>query len=325
MEPASAAIDRASGLSRVPGRTWRSTPQARSVRRRRMVAVVVVGAVAALLVLASPAAATWSIVATDPASGDVGAALASCVPVDILGSPDKALVPVVLVPGKAAAVTQGELDVDAPRRILDLVDVGASPEEVLTELRSPAFDHLPQTRQHAVVSLDGRAAAFTGSDLTGQALDRQAPGVSVQGNLLVSDQVVTSALDAYDRSRVGGSDLATALVQGLLAGAQLGGDRRCPGQAALFAQVVVAHPTDPADAPSTLVTVTVDPGDGQDPVVLLAQDLADGRTGLIPSGLGTTRRGGQAVQLTALVLGLLAAVAGVWVLRTGLGSVKARR
>ena len=48
---------------------------------------------------------TWSVVAVDPLSGDVGVASASCVPsfADALAA---------LVPGKGAAATQASFDID---------------------------------------------------------------------------------------------------------------------------------------------------------------------------------------------------------------------
>lgn len=69
--------------------------------------------VAIVLAMADPAAATWSIVAVDDDSGDVGVAIASCVPYDVIGNPDEAAVPVVLDPGRAAAVTQAQFDIEA--------------------------------------------------------------------------------------------------------------------------------------------------------------------------------------------------------------------
>lgn len=294
-----------------------------SRRRRILVARALLGAGALALLFASPAGATWSVVAVDPESGEVGAALASCIPAVILGPPDATLAPIVLVPGKAAAITQGELNLAAPERITELVEAGAAPEAIVADLTRPDFDDSAPTRQHAVVSPAG-AAAFTGGELSPRALDRQGDGVSVQGNLLVSDEVVTSAVAAFGQARSGGADLPAALLAGLVAGSGQGGDRRCPDQTALFAQLAVARPGDDPAHPSTLVTVVVDEGDGRNPVTLLADAVGEGRTGLIDTR-DRRSRGGGVVQVVVLVAGVVLAVGGFLVFRRGLGSVRARR
>lgn len=278
---------------------------------------------AGLLFLATPAGATWSIVAVDPETGEVGAALASCVPAAILGEPSSTLVPIVLVPGLGAGVTQGEFNAAAPDRISELLRAGVEPGAVVADLTRPDFDAAASGRQHAVVT-PAAAAAYTGADLAPEALDRQRSNVSVQGNLLVSDDVVTATLEAFDDTRRTGASLSAALVAGLDAGAGHGGDRRCPDQTALFAQVAVARPGDDPQHPTTLITVTVDQGDGQNPVTLLADAMADGRSGLIEAGTGQSGLG-RVVQIAALVAATAMAVGGVVLVRRGLGSTRARR
>ena len=143
-------------------------------------------AVLAVLVVTSPADATWSIVAVDPETAEVGAAIASCVPAEFLGQPSQPLVPLVLIPGTAVAVTQAQLNLDVPDRIAELVAVGATPDEIIADLTAEEFDEVAPLRQHAVVALPTEVAAFTGSETEADSLDRQGPSVSVQGNLLVS-------------------------------------------------------------------------------------------------------------------------------------------
>lgn len=294
------------------------------IRRWPILALrIVLGAAGLGFLVAGPAGATWSVVAVDPDTGEVGAALASCVPPSILGRPETPLVPIVLVPGQGAAVTQGELDLTAPDRIVELLEAGADPGAIVDDLVRPEVDAAASTRQHAVVSTVG-VAAYTGSDLAPEALDRQAASASAQGNLMVSDDVVTAALAAFEDSRAGGADLRDALVAGLLAGSAQGGDRRCPDQTALFAQLAVARPGDDPDHPATLITVTVDQDDGQNPVTLLADAVAEGRTGLIEAGTGESGLG-RVVQIGALLAATAMAAGGVFLLRRGLGATRARR
>lgn len=293
-----------------------------------MVAATAVG----LAVGSQPAGATWSIVAGDEATGQVGAAIASCVPIDVVGDPNRVLVPVVVVPGRAVAVTQAALNLEAPDRIRELVAAGATPAEIVSDLTDPEHDPLADLRQHAVVGLGQGVAAATGHGTEAVALDRTVDGVAagsadtvaVQGNLLVSEAVVDDTLAAYLVSRDQGDDLATGLVRALVAGSQAGGDRRCGDQTALFAQVVVADPGDDPGAPRFLTTTIVDQGDGQNPVQLLAQAHDQGRHGFIDAGTAPAGSGGR-FQTLALVVAAIGAVVAVVVFRRGLGSVAARR
>ncbi len=285
------------------------------------------GAVVALVTLllaASPAAATWSIVATDPDTGEVGAAIASCVPAEVLGALDRPLVPIVLTPGTSAAVTQAQLNLDAPARIVELAETGATPAEIVTGLTDPDFDDLAPLRQHAVAATSGEAAAHTGGETNPEALDAQGVGVSVQGNLLADAAVVGDALARYEQDRAAGRSLADALVAALEAGSSAGGDRRCDEQTALFAQVVVAAPDDDASVPSTLITAVVAEGDGQNPVALLATAYSNGERGVVEADGGGG--GGRGLFQFAVLAAAAAMVGvGVFAFRRGIGSVAARR
>ncbi|MGF1595767.1 MAG: DUF1028 domain-containing protein [Acidimicrobiales bacterium] len=294
----------------------------RNRRRRATASLVAVGIV--LLVLASPAAATWSIVATDADTGQVGVAIASCVPGEALGDPDTPLFPVVLVPGTAAAVTQAQLDVEAPARIGELIRAGESPADVIAAVTELGVDPLAALRQHAVVDVDGRAAASTGAEASPEALDAQGGGVSAQGNLLASRAVVEDALAHYTDARRGGADLGTALVAALAAGSDAGGDRRCGDRTALFAQVMVADPGDDPAAPTILLTVFSGEDGDENPVDVLSQAWADGERGVIDLRV-RERTAAPILRIAVLVLAVVAAVVAVIVFRRGLGSPAARR
>lgn len=293
--------------------------------------VVARGLAALALVLAvlgpvDRASATWSIVAIDPATGLVGAAMASCVPASVLGDPDETLVPVVLVPGRAAAVAQGTIEPEAPVELRQLLVDGASPEQAIEELL--AEDDQPSVRQYAVVvgatdDAPGGVATHSGDDA--EAVVRVVTGdlVSVQGVLLGGPAVADDALAAYEAARAGGATLDRALADALLAGADAGGDRRCePDQRALFAHLAVAEADDEPIRPSLLLTVTVDEEDGQNPVELLDAALEEGRTGWIDAGL---RDPAGVPRNLVMVIGAALTVAAVLVLRRGMGRPSARR
>jgi uncharacterized Ntn-hydrolase superfamily protein len=280
-------------------------------------------AVAAVLVPAGPAGATWSIVAADTETGEVGAAIASCVPGEVLGGLDEPLVPIVLAPGTSAAVTQAQLNLDAPDRIVSLTASGAKPDEIIDGLIDEGFDGLAALRQHAVAATTGDVAAYTGAETNPEALDAQGSAVSVQGNLLAGTAVVDDALARFEDERAAGRSLADALVAGLAAGSAAGGDRRCDDQTALFAQVVVASPDDDPTSPATLLTVVVDEGDGQNPVFLLAEAYEDGNRGVIEAGQGSTAS--SVFRIVVLAIAVAMTIVAIYLFRRGLGSRSARR
>jgi uncharacterized Ntn-hydrolase superfamily protein len=247
----------------------RTSPQARAHG-----IAAVIAAVGLCLVIAAPAGATWSIVAVDPRTNEVGGAIASCVdlPARYYGD-EGALRNLVLVAGTGAGVTQALLNLDTADRIRADLEAGLSASATIADVSSTTFDGAADQRQHGVVRLDdpAAAAAFTGARAEPWAGDTTGDGVSVQGNILVSEAVVEQALDAFVRRD--GDDLVERLVEALRAGSKTGGDSRCDAeQTALFAQVAVVD----RDGVLDVRTARVKDGDGRNPVELLAAgELSD--------------------------------------------------
>ncbi len=279
--------------------------------------MTVVLSLAAVTAAAGPAAATWSIIAVDPETGEVGAAMAACSPVAALGESDEVPAPLVLVPGRGVAVAQGSVDpndLDQLRAVLsnpDTVDADA----VITAVAADNDPELQSVRQYAVV-LDELVASFDGAETPTIAAAATGSAAAVQGVSLASEAVVDDALRAYTDARSAGTPLADALVEALAAGSAAGGDRRCDDQTALFAHVSVAGPGEDGVAPSRLLTVTVDEGDGQNPVNLLVDAHAEGRRGWLDAGL---RSPVTVPRLLVLVIGVVMAAVSVLVIRRGLG------
>ncbi len=288
---------------------------------RLLTAVVSVAAL--LAATAGPAGATWSVVGAEPESGQVGVALAACVPIEVLGKGEGPLIPIVIVPGSLAAVVQGEPNPAATGRILELAKAETEPSVIVGALMDEEFDGAWTVRQYGLVDSSGQAAVATGPDLPRESGGRSGPYVSVQGSVLLSPQVVEEAMRGFVDTAAAGGDLGRSLAAGLLAGSRAGGDRGCPEQSALFAQLVVSRPNDPIGRPSLVLTVTVDPGDGQNPVELLAKALNEGQSGLIDAG-GGRDGGGTVVAIVASFIAVAMAIAGVAVFRYGMGTSRIR-
>ena len=199
---------------------------------------------------------TWSVVAADPVTGDVGVAMASCVAntlADALAA---------LVPGKGAAATQAGFDVGNRNRVFAALKEGANANEVIRRAADPKADTTLDRRQYGVVTISGgkvMTAGFTGKPmLAGDTVGgtrwagvraNAARGVSVQGNTLVSEAVVAKALAAFVwEDPTGFNKLPDRLMRAVEAGSIAGGDARCNNdstrQTAATAMIVVARGTD---------------------------------------------------------------------------------
>lgn len=219
-------------------------------------------AIAAIAVGASPAPAfaTWSIVAVDPRTGEVGSAGASCTPF-VAGIAR-------LVPGRGAVVAQAASNMAAKAKAAALIEAGRSAEMIIAAITAPGFDRSFAEQQYGVAVIGphrrAQAAAFTGSTTAIARGHRVGATYAVQGNILASDQV----LDAVDAAMRGGPTLPLPerLMRALEAGSRTGGDRRCPGRTAQSAYLGVAKPGDSPAHPSIRIVVGLDDDDSRNPV-----------------------------------------------------------
>ncbi len=213
---------------------------------------------AMLMLLSKPgrALATWSIVAVDPDTHEVGVAVASCV--------SGVSITPILVPGKGAFIAQAMSNLKSKDVAAKLIADGASADEVLSRVVDPAFDPEGRlinfrlfgsnSRQYAVATLSGdrRTASFTGRSVKSWCGSAHDDAVSVQGNILRSGDTVAAALKAFETRPAGCvPTLADRLMSALLAGAAAGGDRRCTREwVAHSAYLAVAQPGDSPGKPS---------------------------------------------------------------------------
>jgi uncharacterized Ntn-hydrolase superfamily protein len=192
------------------------------------------GAAVAGLVLfgAAPAWATWSIIAVDQRTRAVAIASATCVAQErFAGFPARDLMDIqaIIVPGKAVAAAQAGVDRSRQnqRLIYRALVEGVAPADIIEQLKA---DPEIESRQFAIVDMEGRSAGFSGTKNGASSLDRQdqVPGTgiyfSVQGNILAGEDVVTAAVEAMRSSE---GTLADRVMAAMEAADQRGGDRRC--------------------------------------------------------------------------------------------------
>src|SRR5687768_17243228 len=123
-----------------------------------------VAAVLFVLLSASPALATWSVIAVDQKTREVVIASATCVPQSAFaGFPAKGLMDVqaIVVPGKGVAAAQAGVDRTRKNQqlIFDEIAKGTDPARILAMIKQ---DPNVEVRQCAIVDLQGRMIGFSG-------------------------------------------------------------------------------------------------------------------------------------------------------------------
>jgi uncharacterized Ntn-hydrolase superfamily protein len=200
---------------------------------------------------------TFSIVAVDPATGDVGAAGASCVPITAASL-------AALVPMQGAAAIQAAFTPKNQSQVLELLLKGKSADQIIEHVSRDDYDEMVADRQYGVVTFQSeniQAAGFTGADNNNWAGDRQdmTYAVSAQGNTLENQDVIDDALSAFMAADLGSVELSDRLLRALEAASAAGGDRRCnqPGflQTAQAAFIAVSK----ADQPPFSTGIGKDP------------------------------------------------------------------
>jgi uncharacterized Ntn-hydrolase superfamily protein len=178
---------------------------------------------------------TYSIVAWDSATGDLGIAVQSKFP-NVGG-----IVPWARA-GVGAVATQSLANTDYGEKGLELLAMGATAPEAMRILMRG--DPRPAQRQVGMVDARGHAASWTGDstfDWAGGRVGGAAAGgrnqlivgrgYAAQGNILVSDATVRALAETFERTP---GSLADRLMAALKAGQAAGGDRRGMESAALL-------------------------------------------------------------------------------------------
>ncbi|NVK04593.1 MAG: DUF1028 domain-containing protein [Flavobacteriia bacterium] len=217
---------------------------------------------------------TFSIVAVDPRTGEIGAAGASCVDLfqfDI----DRADFLSQIVPGIGAVNTQAYYNPENQELANRFLKMGLAPDQIITELESNDVEDRPYFRQYGVVTLTNTTAkawAYTGDSTNAYTGHIIGPGYAIQGNILSGSAVLDSMEARFVRTE---GDLATRLMAAMQGANVVGADSRCApnGTSSLFAFLKVAQPEDEEGMPSTLINVMTHDGDRKEPIDLLQRQF----------------------------------------------------
>ncbi|HKO97204.1 MAG TPA: DUF1028 domain-containing protein [Pyrinomonadaceae bacterium] len=172
---------------------------------------------------------TFSIVARDPNTGELGVAVQShWFSVGPLVAWAEA--------GVGAVATQSFVDPNYGRSGLQLLKTGKGAAEVLKELI--ARDKTPDVRQVGIIDFKGGIDAWTGKNNIQSAGHIIGKDYSVQANLMLNDKVWPAMARAFESTK---GDLAQRMIAALDAAQATGGDIRGKQSAALI--VVTGKPT----------------------------------------------------------------------------------
>jgi uncharacterized Ntn-hydrolase superfamily protein len=165
---------------------------------------------------------TYSIVALDPETGELGAAVHShWFSVGSLCTWAR--------PGVGAVATQSVVEPAHGPNALDRMEAGEGAGEALRALLEA--DPLRAVRQVGVVDARGEVAVATGPDCIAEAGDATGPHWSCQANMMERDTVPAAMSAAFEAAE---GDLAARLLAALLGAEGEGGDVRGRQSAALL-------------------------------------------------------------------------------------------
>src|SRR5215203_5065045 len=164
---------------------------------------------------------TFSIVARDPATGELGVAVQSHW---------FSVGPIVAwaEAGVGAVATQSFVDPSYGKTGLDLMRAGKSAPDTLKELLEK--DEGREVRQVAMIDAQGRVDAWTGKNDIQSAGHIVGKDFSVQANLMLNDKVWPAMARAFENAK---GDLAERMLAALDAAQAAGGDIRGRQSAAI--------------------------------------------------------------------------------------------
>jgi uncharacterized Ntn-hydrolase superfamily protein len=171
---------------------------------------------------------TWSLIALDKKTGELG--IAAATKFFAVG----ARIPFV-APGFGAVATQALVNPFYGIDGLEYLRAGYAPDQVLDSLVTVDRGHAH--RQAHVIDTKGRIAAHTGKSCLGWAGHVQGDACSVAGNMLAGPKVIEGTLEAYSNNSH--LPLSRRMIVALQAGQASGGDRRGKQSASLLVSAMM--------------------------------------------------------------------------------------
>jgi uncharacterized Ntn-hydrolase superfamily protein len=202
-----------------------------------------------LVTLPSLAQDTFSIVAIDSITGEIGSAGASCVGSSIT-YPHGAAILSDVIPGIGVIHTQAAWDHTNQQNAHDWMMMGLPPQQIIDSLVAHDVVNNPTTRQYGITDYNGghpRSAAYTGINCMNYKNDTAHLNYSIQGNILMGQKILDSMQSRFLNTTGSLSDRLMAALQGAKI---IGADTRCAPRntSSQSAFIRVAKINNPADS-----------------------------------------------------------------------------
>ena len=210
---------------------------------------------------------TFSIVAIDSITGEVGSAGASCVDMFTTGIPTNDFLG-QLIPNVGAINTQAWYIATNQTNATNRMNMGDSPSQIIDWLVLNDVQSMPEFRQYGIVAMvngSPQAAAYTGTSTDNYKNHIIGDNYAIQGNILLGQEVLDS-MEARFLNESG--DLTCKLMSALQGANMVGADTRCSGNgtSSLFAFIKVAQPIDIFGSPSFNISVRTNSNSNIEPI-----------------------------------------------------------
>ena len=183
---------------------------------------------------------TFSIVAVDTLTGQIGSAGASCIQGSIIISD--------IHPGLGAIHTQSYWNASNQDSASSLMEQGYAPQDIIDWLIENDAQNDPTIRQYGIVDLleGGRSAAFTGENCSDFKGHKIGDTYAIQGNILLGQSILDDMEEAF-LTQYG--TFEEKLMASLMAANVVGADTRCTpyGTPSISAFIRVSDPNDYED------------------------------------------------------------------------------
>jgi uncharacterized Ntn-hydrolase superfamily protein len=192
---------------------------------------------------------TFSIVAVDSITGQVGSAGASCLDNNGFPGSNGAIIISDVLPGRGAIHTQAQWNSSNQLKARQRMQAGDSPQQIIDFIKVNGNDanFNSSIRQYGIADLSAtgspRSAGFTGANCFDYKNHITGPNYAIQGNIL-SGQAILDSMEARFLNTNG--SLAEKLMAALQGANTPGADTRClsNGTSSLSAFIRVANPGD---------------------------------------------------------------------------------
>lgn len=201
---------------------------------------------------------TFTLIARDPDTGDIGLAIASRWP---------AVGGVVPYYRRDIGVVASQSFAHAAmaEAVLDTLAEGVDPDVAL-DVVLPEF--APEHRQVLVMTHGGASTLRTGSDVQQEISEASGPDCVAAGNMLANPAVAPAMIERY--LKMSGAPFADRLLAALRSGEAAGGDKR--GREAAALRIWPTHYPDPV-----LLPFDIRADNDPDPIAVLERTLAQRR------------------------------------------------